>query len=212
MHLPLQLQTFTVGRQNISLFVPQISAVQKDFEQKKKERLQPPFPYWAQVWPAALAMGEFLLQHPHYIQNKTVLELAGGLGLPSLLAAPFAQQVTCSDYMEEAVQVAQQSAQYNGLHNMHCCTLNWHHLPPGISAEVLLLSDVNYEPSEFDILYNIIEKFVEGGTTVIISTPQRLMAKGFISRLMPWCTLQQQAAIQYGGKAVPITIMTIQKV
>lgn len=212
MHLPLQLQTFTVGQQNISLFVPQISAVQKDFEQKKGEHLQAPFPYWAQVWPAALAMGEFLLQHPHYIQNKTVLELAAGLGLPSLLAAPFAQQVTCTDYMKEAVLVASQSAQYNGLHNMQCQTLNWHHLPAHLNADVLLLSDVNYEPPEFPILYDIIKNFVEAGTTVIISTPQRLMAKGFISRLLPWCSLQHLAAIQHGGKCVLITILILQKV
>ena len=209
---PLQLQMFTFGQHRISVYVPHLSAVQQAYEQGKKKNVQTPLPYWAQVWPAALALGEFIHQHPDYIHNKTVLELAAGLGLPSLIAAHFAQHVTCSDYIEEAVQVVQQSAQYNGLHNLRCRTLNWHHLPRDLAADVLLLSDVNYDPPEFEILYKIIKGFVERGTIVIISTPQRLMAKDFISRLLPWCTLQHQADVQHNGSAVPITIMILQKV
>lgn len=206
---PLQLQTFKIGTQSISLFVPEITAVQQAYQNAKGANPLTTFPYWAQVWPAALALSQFLLQNAHYIHQKKVLELAAGLGLPSLVAAPFAKSITCTDYVPHAVAIAQQSAQQAGLTNMQCRLINWHHLPHNMHADVLLLSDVNYEPPEFEVLYQIIQQFLERGTTVILSTPQRLMAKAFIQQLLPWCVLQQQIEVFHEDQNVPITVMVL---
>lgn len=208
MAYPLQLQTYSLGLQMLSLYVPEAGAVHRYYQQHKTT--QTSFPYWAQVWPAALALGQFLLQQPHYIQSKKVLELAAGLGLPSLVAAQFADEVTCTDYIPEAVAAATASAQYNSLPNMQCTVMNWHHLPPDLKPNVLLLSDVNYEPHQFEVLYKILERFIANGTTVLLSTPQRLMAKPFISRLLPWCAAQHQLEVSHLQHKTSITVMVLQ--
>ena len=178
--------------------------------QQKAENKQASFPYWAQVWPAAIALAQFVVNHPKYTKNKTVLELAAGLGLPSLAAAPLAKNVACTDYITTAVEVAQQSANYNGFDNVQCYTLDWNALPHDLETEVLLLSDVNYEPQQFEVLYNVMQRFLQKGTTILLSTPQRLMAKPFILQLLPFCVVQQQAYVQQPKEEVAITILVLQ--
>jgi methyltransferase-like protein 23 len=209
MTAPLQLQCYQWGNHQLELYVPQPDYIQQTYRQSKATAAGTPFPYWAQVWPAAWAMGAFLWQHPHYIQNKTVLELAAGLGLPSLIAARFASHVCCSDYLPEAVSVMQASVDYNQLQNVQCRSLNWHFLPHDLAADVLLLSDINYEPDEFETLYQVLMNFLNKGTTILLSTPQRLMAKPFIDRLMPYCIYQQEVAVPHLQQTVMTTILVL---
>ena len=85
-------------------------------------------------------------RHPDIINGKKVLELAAGLGLPSIVAAHYAEHVCCSDYIEDAVDAARQNVLHNRLHNVDCRVYNWNDLPDDLSADILLMSDVNYEP------------------------------------------------------------------
>lgn len=41
------------------------------------------------VWPGALRLSRFLLRHPEFVENKIVLELGCGVGLPGLTVARF---------------------------------------------------------------------------------------------------------------------------
>jgi predicted nicotinamide N-methyase len=192
----LQLQTFYFGNKTVQLYVPNPLQVQQNFTQQLKVNPATISPYWSQVWPSAISLCEFLERHPEFIQHKKVLELAAGLGLPSLLAAAYAKEVHCSDYIQEAVDIAQQSISYNKLTNIHCSLLDWNHLPENLTADVLLLSDINYEQAAFEILFNVLQRFLNNGSTIILSTPQRIMAKPFIERLLPWCIHQEEIVVQ----------------
>lgn len=207
--LPLQLKTLSIGANAIQLYVPDAGAVKKQYQQQKESGRDIPFPYWSKVWPAALAMGFFLQQHSEYISGKKVLELAAGLGLPSLIAASYAHEVYCSDYITEAVAIAKKSAAYNNLSHMHCTVLDWHQLPASLTTDVLLLSDINYEPEAFDTLYKIITKFLANGATIILTTPQRLLAKPFIAQLLSWSIYQQQIAVPYEASTVMISLLVL---
>ena len=164
-----------------------------------------PFPFWAKVWPSAIALSTFLVTEQHYVANKKVLELASGLGLPSLVAAQFATTVTCSDYLIEPLQFVEQSISINNLFNIDCKIINWNNLPTNINTDVLLLSDINYNPSTFDSLFNMLEQFLKNGSTIILSTPQRIMAKEFIEAILPHCVEQKEVEID----AVIISILVL---
>lgn len=211
MALPTTLQSIPCGTHNIELFVPNPAEVEKRYRQQMQEDAATPFPYWTQIWPAALSMIQFLVQHTHYIQNKKVLELAAGLGLQSLLAAKYATEVCCSDYLPEAILVMQKSVQHNQLRNMYCMLADWNHLPPELTADTLLLSDINYDPAAFEILYAVIQYFLDKCTTIILSTPQRLMAKPFIDRLTPWCIQQQEITVMHAKQPVLTMVMVLKK-
>ncbi|MFL9483109.1 class I SAM-dependent methyltransferase [Chitinophagaceae bacterium LWZ2-11] len=193
--MQLELRTFTIRPHTVSLFQPKDEDVQKNYIQNKESE-NVVKPYWAKIWPASLAMSQFLVKYPNYIKGKTVVELAAGLGLPTLIASKYANEICCSDYLPEAVEVIKKSVEYNSITNVECKVLNWHYLPETLKPEVLLMSDVNYEPDEFNVLYKVFMQFLNTGTTIILSTPQRLIAKPFIEKLLPWVIEQEEFKIE----------------
>lgn len=190
--------------------MPDASAVKKLYEKEKENGLHPAFPYWAKLWPSGLGLAHFVLQHPQYTTGKRVLEIAAGLGLPSLVAATTAHHVLCTDMAEEAMQVASQSAALAGLQNMHCQPMNWNEIDESIAAETLLLSDVNYEPEVFETLLQVIHVFLKNGTTILLATPQRLMAKPFVEKLKPNCQQQETLEVRDDTGVHPISVYVLQ--
>jgi predicted nicotinamide N-methyase len=206
----LSLEIIEFGNNSIKLFVPGYDYVKQKYEESKRNAAGKYFPYWAKIWPAAIGMCNFISVHPSLITGKKVLELAAGLGLPSLLAAAYAGEVCCSDYLQDAIDVIDRSIAINEYNNVYTRLLNWHHLPENLHADVLLLSDVNYDEAEFAILYKVVERFINNGATIILSTPQRLMAKSFIEKLLPWITVQEEMEINVTEKTF-VSIFVLKK-
>lgn len=211
MKYELDLRFIQIGNIDIKLFVPEEQSVKAAYQKEKEEHTLSPFPYWARLWPSALALGTFLQQQPHYVAGKDVLELAAGLGLPSLLAAHYAHSVCCSDYLPESLEVIDLSIKTNGAANITTRLLDWHHLPEGLRADVLLLSDINYNPAEFDILYKVLAGFLRNDTVILLSTPQRLLAKDFIEKLLPFCTLHEEIPVKNEGQITLVSVFVLEK-
>lgn len=199
-------RVFHFGDRKITVMIPDPASVQKDYLERKHHDPPVIFPYWSQVWPAAIGLCNFLSSYIHHIKNKKVTELAAGLGLPSLLAAAYASEVDCSDYIPEAMEVMQESVVVNTYTNVHCSVADWNHLPEDQHTDVLMLSDINYEPGEFDQLHRLLLQFLNAGATILLSTPQRLMAKSFIGKLLPYCVQQEEYSISMNQYEQPALI------
>lgn len=168
----------------IQLWVPDQAWLQNSFQLQGDNSI---FPYWAKLWPAALVLSRFILDNPAFIENKKVLELAGGLGLPSLFASSMASSVICSDYDATAVAFIRDNIALNHIGNMESRIINWTNLTSDINFDVLLLSDINYNPEDFAGLIKMIEQLLSKGITILLSTPQRLAGREFIEQLLPYC-------------------------
>lgn len=190
------LQNFSFGDKKISIYVPDILEIQSLHEQQLVENKNSHFPYWAKVWPSAIALCEFLEKNNHFIKNKNIVELAAGLGLPSIVAAEYVSHIYCSDYLEKPLEFVQKSISRLKLANVSYGILNWNQLPENMVADVLLLSDINYEPHEFEALYKMMQHFILCNTTIILATPQRLVAKEFIEKILPWCKSKETIEIE----------------
>jgi len=142
--------------------------------------------FWARIWPSGLGLCQWLALHPEIVRNKTVLEIAGGLGLPSLLVAPKVKTITCTDINQQAVETVRQSAQLNGYENVITAIASWASVPDEWEADVLLLSDVNYEPAALADLKTLISRFLKKGSSVILSTPERIVARSFLEEWLPY--------------------------
>ena len=210
MKYELELRTIAIEGIAFKLFVPSESSVRRVYEEQKEGKGTTAFPFWAKLWPSSLALSAFIQQHPQYIAGKEVLELAAGLGLPSLVAARYANRVVCSDYLSDAVEVVDQSIAIQGAANLTTRLLDWHHLPVDLVTDVLLLSDINYDPHEFEILYRVLIGFLQRNTLILLSTPQRLMAKPFIERLLPWCIRHKEMPVNCNGETVLISLLVLQ--
>ncbi len=202
---PSVSQKIQLGDKMVSIYVPVEQTIQEAY--RRGEIL---FPYWSRVWPSALALSRFLVAHPQYTNRKKVLELAAGLGLPSLVAAGNAHKVVCSDNAPDAIPFIQRSAAENGLKNLFVQLLDWNDVPPGLVTDVLLLSDVNYDPVLFATQQKIILSFLQKGTTVILSTPQRLVAKEFVEWLLLYCVLQEEVVVEFEGRDVVVVVMVME--
>lgn len=152
--------------------------------------------FWARIWPSGLGLCKFLVMHPEVVRNKSVLEIAGGLGLPSLLIAPIVKCVTCTDINQQAVETVWQSGRLNGYENLYAENMSWASVPEEREVDVLLLSDVNYAPSELDCIRKLIKRFIDQGSTVILSTPERIIARTFMEEWMPYKTEQESVTIE----------------
>lgn len=208
--ITLKEEHFAVGEQVIRILAPEPVALAAWYQQQRENAAPTPPPFWARVWPAAVGLAHYISRHSHYVAGRRVLELAGGLGLPSLVAARWAASVHCTDLYAEAVDLAGQSATINDISNLTAKQLDWFDLPEALTADVVLLSDINYEPHLFDHLYQVIERLIRQGATILLSTPQRLMAKPFIERLMHWCVAQDSEAVEMGGTGSNVSIYVLQ--
>lgn len=168
--------------------------------------------YRARLWPAAVAMAQHLQQQPQLVAGRTVLELGAGLAVPSLVAARFARRVYCTDAAPAAVALA--AANGRRLHlqaTLRCRVFNWNHLTTlSRVPQVLLLSDVNYEPAAFDQLLAGIQHARRLGAEVWLSTPQRLSAIPFVEALLPACSLHLQQAVQLPHEAGTTMVSLLQ--
>jgi predicted nicotinamide N-methyase len=96
-------------------------------------------PYWAELWPAALALAEALPD----VQGLRVVELGCGLGVPSLVAAARGADVTAVDWAEDAIELLQENATRNGL-TLRAERRDWRE-PWDERFDLALAADVLYE-------------------------------------------------------------------
>ena len=205
MNIPLTIQRIVIKQRTIELFVPDDSDIKQAYASGKIA-----FPYWSQVWPSAMALSEFIISNQQLIQHKNLVEFGAGLGLPSLVAASYARTVLCSDKDPQAVEMTKSSAQLNKIDNLQAVVLDWSTIPLDVNADVVLLSDVNYEPGEFVKLQELILHFLRKGTTVLLATPQRLTAKAFLLPLLQFISMQQELTINHYNENIPVSVLVLE--
>lgn len=73
-------------------------------------------PFWARPWPSGIALASYILENPHLVAGKRILELGAGVGLPSLAAALCgATEVVVTDREPLAIDCMLLSAARNGI-------------------------------------------------------------------------------------------------
>jgi predicted nicotinamide N-methyase len=208
MQYPVQLTQ--IGAEK-AIYIPAYEAVKTIYADLLALDPATPFPYWAKVWPSAIALVKVIQKHPSLIRDKTVLELGAGIGLPSLLMASEAKTIQISDYDLEAVELLRKNIAHLQLQNVQALKLDWNNLPENIDPEVIILSDVNYDPTQFETLTKLIEKFIHQGSTVILSTPQRIMASPFVQKLEGYTIERHEALVDENGIPKEISILVLSK-
>ncbi len=96
-------------------------------------------PYWAELWPASLALAEALPE----VAGARVCELGCGLGLLSLVAAARGAEVTATDWAPDAIELLRENAARNGL-DVRAELRDWRE-PWAARFDLVLAADVLYE-------------------------------------------------------------------
>ena len=196
---------------DLSIYIPDYEQVRIIYESLIKTDPTAPFPFWAKLWPSSTAIIQYLKANPDWVIGKNVLEIGAGLGLPSFLIADIAKTIQVSDYAPEAIELMETNIQQLPFTNIQAIQLDWNHVPDAIQPEIVLLSDVNYNPDEFDNLIALIKRFIEQGAVVILSTPQRIMASPFVNALQALIHHTQVELVEENEKFIEICILVLTK-
>jgi predicted nicotinamide N-methyase len=140
-------------------------------------------PYWAELWPAARGLAQYIWESVDF-QGQTVLELGAGLGLPGLVAALKGGQVTLSDYKESALEIAARNAARNNIENVRCLLADWRDFQVEEKFDWIIGSDVLYNPSLNPYVATILENNLQPGGQLIFSHPGRKVTQEFLRELV----------------------------
>lgn len=173
------VETHSVAGQSIALRIPRRpEAVLADVAANSTRESDP---YWGYLWPSASILAELVLKHA-WARDTTTLELGCGSGLVGIAALMAGLEVTLSDLVPEAVQLAQENAVANGFINAKSLVLDWRQ-PLDQQFKVLLASDVLYHPDLHQPLATLIEQMMHPDGECWIADPGRDVAREFLQVL-----------------------------
>jgi predicted nicotinamide N-methyase len=127
-------------------------------------------PYWAELWPSSLALAEAVSARA--LRRARTLELGCGLGLVSVAAVLAGARATASDWAPGSLRFTERNA---ALNNVRLETLLCDWSQPAALLErapwdLVLASDVLYEPRNADMLAELLPKL---GSEVLLADPGR---------------------------------------
>lgn len=113
-------------------------------------------PYWAELWPSAIALARVLARRA--LDGRRVLELGCGMALPSIVAACRGARVTATDLQPDALDAARHNAAVNGA-RIDGFVADWR-TPETLVArgpwDLVLAADVLYETHQVDTLLGVL--------------------------------------------------------
>lgn len=199
-----------VGEKTYRIFHPKAADAlidEEDFE--LDERL----PYWATIWPSAIALAQDLSERD--LSGKRVIELGCGVGLPSVVALDGGAEVTATDHYTIALDFAWQNAKTNTNRELKTMHLDWH-----LSVEedigkfdLILAADVLYERRNMPALIALIPELLGPKGEVLVSNPRSRDTPYFHEAMEAKCfshdTLSMMA--QQGERDIEVLLHSFQR-
>jgi len=131
-----------------------------------------PPPYWAFCWPGGQALTRFLIDQPHWVKDKRVLDFAAGSGLSGIGAARMkAAHVTAAEIDAFAATAIKLNAKLNKAAVEIVTEDLVGRLDLGF--DVVLAGDVCYERPMAERVFAWFEALADAGVTVLMGDPGR---------------------------------------
>ena len=140
------------------------------------------FPYWAELWPSALALARFLARCG-VAPGVEALELGCGTGLVGVVAARLGARVLFTDFEADALAFARANHALNLGHPGRTRLVDWRDPPPDLAAELVLAADVLYERRFLEPFLATLAGALRPGGTALVAEPGRSIAEGAVERL-----------------------------
>lgn len=171
-------EPITVGKQTFDIIRPRnADDLISEADYVMDERL----PYWADIWPSSVVLGDWLLTHP---STERTLELGCGSGLVTTSAIRSGRSVMATDYYDDAVLFAKANAIRNVGRAPDGRMVDWSSFPEDLGEfELVLASDVLYEPRYPPMVANAIARSLAPRGVAIVADPGRLAAPMFPAEL-----------------------------
>jgi predicted nicotinamide N-methyase len=161
--IELREETIRVGEVALRLLRPVAPDALIDEEAFARDEF---LPYWAELWPAALALAAAL---PESLRGVRVVEVGCGLGVPSLAAARRGAVVTATDWAEDAIALLGRNAALNGL-ELQAEVRDWRD-PWSEEFDLALAADVLYEERNVQPLLSALRRLAPVSLVALAGRP-----------------------------------------
>jgi predicted nicotinamide N-methyase len=174
---------------------------EEDFD--RDERL----PYWAELWPSALALARHLSERD--LAGTRAIELGCGVGLPTILALARGAEVLVTDHYEAALDFTAYNASTNLGLEPEISVLDWRE--PDIRGmgtfDLVLAADVLYERKN-GALAALVPKLLAPGGEAIIADPRRDEAPVFLEEMeeQGFDNVTVQTTVEQGTRRVKVLL------
>ena len=151
-------------------------------------------PYWAELWPAGLALAESL---PDDLDGVRVVELGCGLGVPALVAAARGARVTAVDWAHEAIELLRGNAARNDV-TLDAVHADWRDYDGRF--DLTLAADVLYEARNVEPLVRLVSRIAPRALVGLAGRPYE---REFIERFGRLARVRERgrvARIDLGGE------------
>ncbi|WP_018125196.1 class I SAM-dependent methyltransferase [Desulfovibrio oxyclinae] len=135
-------------------------------------------PYWAEVWPASVLLGEWISRNAELVRGRKCLDVGCGLGLTALVAADLGAEVVAFDYIPRALHYAHVNAKLNDVQQPLWMAMDWRY--PAVTPEsfdFIWAGDVLYEKRFFDPLTALFRHALAPGGRIWIGEPVRTVSR-----------------------------------
>jgi len=139
-------------------------------------------PYWAELWPSAIAHAQYLWRSVE-VQGLQVLELGCGIGLAGIVASRKGAAVTFTDYEADALAFTRYNVLQNACTRVVIRHLDWFTPTLTETYQLIIASDVLYERTNFQPLLQLYHRNLAPGGHFILAEPNRPVATDFFRLL-----------------------------
>lgn len=146
-------------------------------------------PYWAEIWPSGIALGDVVLTHADELAGLPVLELGSGLGVTAAAALEAGANLLATDYSAISLNLCRYNSLRNAGHEPGALEINWRAPTDELLARadevrgfpLILAADVLYETRDVAPLLALSARLLAPDGTLWLAEPGREAAQRFLT-------------------------------
>ena len=140
---------------DLTLWLIDAQNMDRAFSPEETRRILDEPPYWCFCWASGLAMARWLVEQPHWVQGKRVLDFGAGSGVAAIAAARAgAAEVVACDLDPLALQACRENAALNGVSLGYSADF----FAEGDRFDLILVADVLYDRANLPLLDHFLSR------------------------------------------------------
>jgi predicted nicotinamide N-methyase len=162
------------------------------------------FPLWSKIWEASLVLADHLAGTPPE-PGVRFLEIGGGMGVVSVVAASFGHDITMTEQNPRALDFARANAHANGCPGLKILELDWNRPNLDVLFDRIVGSEVVYHERDYEPLERLFRSLLKPGGEISLVEGLRKTSIEFFGRMQLCFQVRgQKKVLRSQGTEIPV--------